>query len=512
MLFNSYIFIFAFLPICMLGFIWLTKHHHPHHALHWLLVASLFFYGWWNPNYLLLLLCSISVNYSLGYFLWLRAQSGRPTAILLYAGVTFNILLIAYFKYAYFLITNINIFINRPIALDPILLPLGISFYTFQKIAFLVDVSRGKVVHHRFRDYCLFITFFPQLIAGPIVQHKHIIPQFYDHSRLKITLKNISIGLTLFFIGLFKKTALADNIAVYANAVFEAAAANVLLTFWEAWGGALAYTLQLYFDFSGYSDMAIGLGYLFGITLPLNFFSPYKAKNIIDFWRRWHITLSHFLRDYLYISLGGNRQGERRRLMNLMITMLLGGLWHGANWTFVLWGALHGCYLTINHLWQSLLKKHSLDFFKHCTFSWIARLMTLLAVIVAWVPFRAESVASAQHMLAQMFSWNAIAIPQIFKHITLFADHPSGMFHNGLADWRWGASWIAGLLFIVLVFPNTAQLMRKHITLSDRPEILDSTLNFSWEPSKTWSFFLAILIFIAILSMSKKSEFLYFQF
>jgi len=352
MLFNSYQFIFLFLPITLLGFHLLGKEGYNRTAIAWLVGASLFFYGWWNPAYLALILFSIVFNYGVGVSLGYAPNSPKKKSVL-FLGVASNLGLLGYYKYANFFIENINVITGAEIVLDQIILPLAISFFTFQQIAYLVDVYRDKVKEHNFLHYCLFVTFFPQLIAGPIVHHKEMLPQFAQAITYRLRAKHLAVGFTIFVIGLFKKVVLADGIAVYATPVFEIAEFNVALTFFEAWGGALAYSFQLYFDFSGYSDMAIGIARMFGIRLPLNFNSPYKAISIIDFWRRWHLTLSRFFRDYVYIPLGGQRKGEIRRLVNLAITMLLGGLWHGAGWTFVFWGGLHGLFLVINHIWSN---------------------------------------------------------------------------------------------------------------------------------------------------------------
>ncbi len=522
MLFDSYIFIFCFLPATLFGYFLLTKYKKYYLAISWLVLASLFFYGWWNPKYLTLLLLSITVNYAFGYTLWKRAANGLDNKLLLFSGITLNLLFIGYFKYAYFLISNYNQVAPSAIDFDPIILPLGISFFTFQKIAFLVDASRGQLKDYRFSDYCLFVTFFPQLIAGPIVQHKQIIPQFANTKQLKVTAQNFNVGITIFFIGLLKKIGLADSIAVYANASFDAAAAGVHLTLFEAWGGALAYTFQLYFDFSGYSDMAIGLAYLFGIKLPINFFSPYKAKNIIDFWRRWHITLSSFLREYLYIPLGGNRKGPYRRQINLMLTMLLGGLWHGANWTFVLWGGLHGLYLMINHTWQQLCQKISFfAVFKKPFFSYLSHILTLTVVVVAWVPFRAENIHVTKSMLSSMFSIHALSIPKslVLKYGFLndiaskVGFQSNGMFYNGLADWYFGMVWIIGLLMVALIMPNTVQMMRRYLVAgreNQKPTMLVRAL--TWKPTTFWAIMTALIVLVSIMLISEDSEFLYFQF
>ncbi|MBT5260335.1 MAG: MBOAT family protein, partial [Nitrospina sp.] len=347
MLFNSYAFIFLFLPVTLLGFQLIGNRGHCRVAVSWLIGASLFFYGWWNPAYLGLILTSILFNYAVGVSL-----GSRPAKTVLVVGIAANLGLLGYFKYANFFVDNINALTGSDIVLERIILPLAISFFTFQQITYLVDTYRGETQECDFLRYCLFVTFFPQLIAGPIVHHREMMPQFAKDTFCRLKAKHLAVGLTIFSVGLFKKVILADGIAVYSTPVFDAAEAGVILTFVDAWCGALAFTFQLYFDFSGYSDMAIGLGRMFGIILPVNFFSPYKASNIIEFWRRWHITLSRFARDYLYIPLGGNRKGTLLRFANLMITMLLIGLWHGAGWTFVIWGGLHGSYLVINHGWH----------------------------------------------------------------------------------------------------------------------------------------------------------------
>lgn len=341
MLFNSYPFILLFLPTTLLGFFLLAKIKHRLAAA-WLAAASIFFYGWWNPAYVLLLLTSIGMNYAFGVRLARLHAAGRDehAGHLLTVAVVADLLLLCYYKYADFFLTNLGKLAGTPLGLAEIALPLGISFFTFTQIAFLVDARRGEAKEYSLIHYCLFVTYFPHLIAGPILHHGEMMPQFRNDATYRVKWENLAVGLTLFLIGLYKKTVLADGIAEFVGPAFNAAAAGSSLTLLNAWVAALAYTFQIYFDFSGYSDMAIGLSRLFGIVLPLNFDSPYKATSIIDFWRRWHITLSRFLRDYLYVSLGGNRKGTTRRYLNLFLTMLLGGFWHGAGWTFMCWGAM----------------------------------------------------------------------------------------------------------------------------------------------------------------------------
>ncbi|MGR9037820.1 MAG: MBOAT family O-acyltransferase, partial [Gammaproteobacteria bacterium] len=352
MLFNSYGFIFLFLPVVLTVFFMIGKKEHHSIAIAWLVGASLFFYAWWNPAYLGLMLGSILFNYAIGISLSSDEFKSSRKGILI-IGITANLALLVYYKYANFFVDNLNALFGRFLYLDTVILPLAISFFTFQQIAYLVDTYKGETKELNFLHYCLFVTFFPQLIAGPIVHHREMLPQFERDSLYSINVKRHAVGYTIFAFGLFKKLVLADGIAAYAIPAFQAADAGIQLTLFEAWTGALAYTFQLYFDFSGYSDMAIGLAMMFGIRLPLNFNSPYKATNIIEFWRRWHMTLSRFMRDYIYIPLGGNKKGLVGRHLNLMITMLLGGLWHGAGWNFMFWGGLHGFYLIANHFWRS---------------------------------------------------------------------------------------------------------------------------------------------------------------
>ena len=323
-------------------------------ALLWLSLASLFFYGYWNPKYLLLLAGSVLANYLIG--LKIRSLSGQRSQAKLLAtlGIVLNLGLIGYYKYAGFFVEEIAAIVNQDWSVDSIILPLAISFFTFQQIAYLVDCFQNKVKSHSFLEYLIFVTFFPQLIAGPIVHQADMLSQFRSANSHRRNIDFLATGITIFALGLFKKVIIADNLSAFATPLFSEAMDGTILSFAEAWTAALSWTFQLYFDFSGYSDMAIGLALMFGIVLPVNFASPYKATSIIEFWRCWHITLSNFLRDYLYIPLGGNRNGQLARYRNLGLTMLLGGLWHGAGWTYVIWGGLHGLYLTINHLWRAL--------------------------------------------------------------------------------------------------------------------------------------------------------------
>lgn len=466
MLFNSYEFIFLFLPISFLGYFLLNKLRYSSLAITWLALCSLFFYSWWNIANLPLMLASILFNYLVGTQLTKRhGQLGNRW--LLIFGVTCNLALLGYYKYADFFLTNLNELAGTGFSLLQLVLPLGISFFTFTQIAYLVDAYRGEVKEYNLVNYILFVTFFPHLIAGPILHHKEMMPQFSSIRKKVINWNNISHGILIFAIGLSKKVLIADTFAGWASPGFQAAS----LTLIEAWSTALAYTFQLYFDFSGYSDMAIGIALLFNIRLPQNFNSPYKSDSIIDFWRRWHMTLSRFLRDYLYIALGGNRKGKFRRHLNLLITMVLGGLWHGAAWTFVVWGFMHGLALVINHFWRSLgFKMHWL----------LGRILTFIFVVVAWVFFRAESFDQAMVVLKGMVN---------FQHIGLSAGITPALPY-GIKE--------VVVLAVAYLFVNTWKN------------------SIEWEKSFTpnwkWGIIVPLLLVAGIFGLNRVSEFLYFQF
>ena len=394
MLFNSYPFILLFLPVALAGYFRLGRRSNLAPVI-WLALASLAFYAIGNGQFVALLLLSIAFNYGIGQLLIVAklGPSQRKAAVIL--GVAGDLLVLGIFKYAGFATENINALLGTHFAVH-ILLPVGISFYTFTQIAFLVDAYRGQVAACALPHYALFVTYFPHLIAGPILHHKDMIPQFERKETKHPDAHLILCGIIVFAIGLFKKTCLADGIQPLVALAFEARSPS----FDQAWLGALAYTFQLYFDFSGYSDMAIGISLMFGIFLPVNFNSPYKATSIVEFWRRWHMTLSQFLRDYLYIPLGGNRRGPLLRYVNLMITMLLGGLWHGAAWTFVAWGALHGAYLCVNHAFNALVPGIPSALARPARMA--GAVLTFLAVVIAWVFFRAVSIDWALRVLRAM--------------------------------------------------------------------------------------------------------------
>ena len=523
MLFNSFGFILVFLPVTVAGFFVLARFSHQL-AAGWLTIASVFFYGWWNPAYVALLAVSISFNYAFGILI-VRAVAGSHAAArqrLLTLAVLANLLLLGYYKYANFFLGTANSLAGTHWSLGEIILPLGISFFTFTQIAFLVDTFQGKVKEYNFIHYALFVTYFPHLIAGPVLHHKEMMPQFGRPKTYRPTYENFAVGLTIFSIGLFKKVILADGIAVYASPIFAAAESGNPLTLFNAWGGVLAYSLQLYFDFSGYSDMAIGLSRLFGIVLPLNFNSPYKAVNIIEFWRRWHMTLSRFLRDYLYIALGGNRRGTTRRYLNLGLTMFLGGLWHGAGWTFAAWGTLHGLYLMVNYAWQALRRALGHDLSRSTRFGRaVAQALTLLAVIAGWVFFRASNFEAAMRLIEAMAGFRGIEIPEAFARLLgplrgLLASAGVEFREGGGSQFGLTYLWVGTLSCIALLAPNTQEIMRRyrpgldfHLTGGKEATAGSTT---AWRPSRWWGVAIGIVFACGMLSLTRVSEFLYFQF
>ncbi len=482
MLFNSYGFIFLYLPLVLIGFFQWARWRRDAAAA-WLAAASLFFYGYWNPVYVGLLLVSIVGNYWFGRRI---ADTGKKSVLVLAIGV--DLALLAYYKYANFFLDSVNSLAGTHWSLGTIILPLGISFFTFTQIAFLVDTYQGKVKEYNFIHYVLFVTYFPHLIAGPVLHHKDMMPQFARPATYQVNWLNVATGILLFTVGLFKKVYWADALAPYVAGIFDGAA-HATPTIYEAWCGALAYTLQIYFDFSGYTDMALGIALMFNIHLPTNFNSPYKASSIIDFWRRWHITLSTFLRDYLYIPLGGNRHGKLRRYGNLFATMLLGGLWHGAGWTFVIWGALHGAYLTVNHLWREHVAAHvprlPLGLGKL-----LGGALTFVAVVVAWVLFRAENVATALALLKAMFgiAYQPVTLAEVGAGKLLLLTDLSGRELVKLL--------LPGLLWVWLL-PNSLRVrfLSRHLLLT----LLQTGLAL-------------YLLFQILDQFGNYSPFLYFQF
>ncbi|GAA0775559.1 MBOAT family protein [Roseibium denhamense] len=502
MVFSSLEFIYLFLPPVLIGYLVLRHWGWENGIIWWLTIASLVFYAWWTPVYLPLLLGSVVINY--GFHRVLRQVRDK---FILITGIVFNLALIAVFKYADFFIGNANLIAGADIPMLNLVLPLAISFFTFQQISFLIDTYKGDIIQCDFGRYMLFVVFFPQLIAGPIVMQKETIPQFkLPVFRNKLVL-NLAVGSTLFAIGLFKKIVLADGIAPYANQVFSLAETTNGVPLEAAWIGALAYTFQLYFDFSGYCDMALGLARLFGIRLPVNFNSPYKATSISDFWRRWHITLSHFLRDYLYIPLGGNRSGPIRRYANLMITMLLGGLWHGASWTFVFWGGLHGAYLAINHGWDALSKNGYVpNILPRPVGNLLSRGITLLAVVVAWVFFRAESFNGASNIIHGMTGFSTVYEPKLWE----------SALSGTLQVW----AMMVALAAIVFLLPNAIEFTEKYNPVLGLKKLVaqrrsEGFLPVRWQPTTGWALGVSVLFGLALIQtyrLAEMTEFIYFNF
>ncbi|AWB46348.1 membrane-bound O-acyltransferase family protein [Paenibacillus sp. CAA11] len=464
MLFNSYEFIFVFMPVTVIVYFILNRFRLIFASKLWLALSSLFFYCWWDIHYLPLLLGSIAFNYIMGRTIGHVSQDQvKKRKLLLTLAIVGDVALLGYYKYADFFISNANTLLNQNFQLLSIVLPLGISFFTFTQIAYLVDAYRGTAKEYNIVSYVLFVTFYPHLIAGPILHHKEMMPQFDRLRNKRANSRNIAKGLFIFCIGLFKKVVIADTFSPIAAKGFDT---MTQLNFIEGWTTSLAYTIQLYFDFSGYCDMAIGIALLFNIKLPINFNSPYKAVSIQDFWRRWHMTLSRFLRDYIYIPLGGSRKGPTRTHINSMATMLIGGFWHGAGWTFIFWGFLHGFAQFIHRIWQKTGIKMP---------KWFAWLITFLFVNLAWVFFRAKTWDDAIKVLKGMIGLNGLGLSGL-----------SGYLHN---------------LMLIAVFFLVAVLFRNSNEMLER-----------FKPGWKSAAFAAFIFVYAVVYFNKVSEFLYFSF
>lgn len=487
MLFNSYEFIFIFLPVMFVVYFYLNSKRLILGAKIWLVLGSLFFYSYWNVIYLPLILLSIFVNYGVGLSLVNHKKIRISSKTILSFGIVFNLGLLGYFKYTDFFLDNFNGIFGTNIPLPHIILPLGISFFTFTQIAFLVDAYKQEAKEYSLINYMLFVTYFPHLLAGPILHHKEMMPQFASKYNWVKNYRNIALGLFIFSIGLFKKVVIADTFAVWANAGFDTATTLNLI---EAWATSLSYTFQLYFDFSGYTDMAIGISLMFNIKLPINFNSPYKALSIQDFWRRWHMTLSRFLRDYLYIPLGGNRKGNIRTYVNLITTFLLGGLWHGAGWTFIIWGLLHGIALAIHRFWQSL------GFRMNKILAWF---ITFNFINITWIFFRAKDFESAMKVFGSMFSLNNIVLSEklltkldFLKEIGISSGK---VFINIGAQTNEILIWTFITFILILALKNSMTYLNSNFKANYKNLIL----------------FIICFTYSAA-SMSKITEFLYFNF
>lgn len=482
LLFNSYEFIFIYLPFTFVVYFLLAKYRLIRGATIWLTVASLGFYGYWDIRYVPLLMLSICFNFLIGR----RIETGQNKKRTLYLGIIVNICLLGYFKYMGFLVETFDFVLGAGLSIPQIILPLGISFFTFTQTAYLIDAYRGETKRYSFATYCLFVTIFPHLIAGPIINHKAMVPQFSRLRNFVINYKNIAAGLSLFSMGLFKKVVIADKLSPWVNEFFGKAE---ILTFVDAWAAALGYTFQLYFDFSAYSEMAIGLGLIFNLRFPQNFDSPYQSFSIIDFWRRWHMTLGTWVKYYLYIPLGGNRHGEWRKMRNLFLSMSIIGLWHGAGWTFVIWGGIHGALLMINHQWRRL--KITLP-------KLVCWLTTFICVVVAWVFFRAASVNEALLILSAMTDVRHIVLPENGP----FVQYMSWAQPWGVTFSTWHHSeplnrilWqLVGLWALLLFMPNPVRLMNK------------------FKPGWMWFTLALIFLLVSLYKMDTYTEFLYFQF
>jgi alginate O-acetyltransferase complex protein AlgI len=511
MLFNSLAFLLIFLPATVFLYWALSRTNTSANRIV-LAVASFVFYAYWDWRFLPLLVCSIAVNYTLGMAISKRVNGNRSHSAkaIFIAAITFNLILLGVFKYANLVDRTVSDLADTRLLLPNIILPIGISFFTFTQIAFLVDTYKEGVKEYRFWDYALFVSYFPHQIAGPILHHREMMTQFRDRIIARVTVANIVIGMSIFSIGLAKKVLLADTFETSATPVFDAADQGYPIKFAEAWGAALAYTLQLYFDFSAYCDMAIGISLVFGIRLPANFNSPYKATNIIDFWRRWHMTLSRFLRSYLYIPLGGNRNGKARRYLNLLLTMGLGGLWHGASWTFLLWGLLHGMYLAINHGWQTLIPVGS-RLRTNLLYTPISWGVTMVAVMIGWVFFRAATVGGAFTIVGAMFGGNGIALP-----VQLIGTGSAGFLY---ADAGWlgavggvRALFVLGIgLLIVLVAPNLQQVFSNYSPVLDSSARSENGL-IRWRPTLGWAILIGVIAGVSVSRLGNDSAFLYFNF
>lgn len=512
MLFTSYEFLFAFFPVTVAIYFALGRGAAARAAI--LLLASLAFYAWWNWIFLALLLGSICVNYGLGIFIQQAMAGGRDRQAkwIMMSGICLNVAILGLFKYSGFAVENFNALTGADMVIGSIVLPLGISFFTFEQIGFLVDIGRGAPYRLEPLRFAVFVSFFPRLVAGPILRYNEIVPQLeQDMQGRGQRVHDLAIGLSFFSIGLAKKAFLADGIAPFVAPLFDAAAAGQSVDLFAAWGGVLAYTAQLYFDFSGYSDMAIGAARCFGVRFPENFNSPYKSGSIIEFWRRWHITLSRFLRDYVYISLGGNRLGETRRYLNLLATMLIGGFWHGANWTFVVWGALHGLYLVVNHAWVAgAARRRSLAVVRASLPGRAGGfLLTFLAVVVAWVFFRAQTLDAGLRVLAAMTGRNGALLPlAIMMHLQpvapLLAALGIGSGGSGtqfVSTWFW----IAALFPIAFFAPNTQEIVAKVQASLQAPQ------KARWA-GQAWAMAMGAAAFIGLLSANRANAFLYWQF
>jgi alginate O-acetyltransferase complex protein AlgI len=523
MLFNSYEFIFAFLPVTVLVFFALGRASRVW-ALRWIIAVSLFFYGWWRPLNVLIIAPSVLINFLLARLLQrlCRQEKSRAAQAVLLLGIAFNVAFLGYFKYSNFLVGAMNDAFGTQVFLAHIILPLGISFITFQKIAFLVDVQAGRIESFTLQDYCLFVLFFPQLIAGPIVHYREMMPQFH-RALCRFDKDNVSVGLTLFAFGLFEKVFFADNLARFVSPLYERGALGSNIALLPGWVAAIGFTLQIYFDFAGYTDMALGIARMFGIRLPPNFNSPLRASNIVDFWLRWHMTLTRFLTAYIYNPLAlwlTRRRAARGRsgfagqhksvgafiellMFPTLLTMLVSGIWHGAGYTFIVWGLLHGVYLTINHAWRQVGPKLWRDKSAYERFMRPAGfIITFTCVAASMVIFRSVNLKTAGHIFQGMLGLHGLGFSELKTVLSIGRTR--------------AALWIIASAFIALVCPNTLQMLNRYepaLGWKPRPQqdAMDAT-RILWTPSLAWAVALSVIVAIGILNLGGHSEFLYWQF
>jgi len=539
-LFNSVPFIFGFLPLVLAGF-YTLGHWRRDWAILWLILASLCFYAWWRPLNVLLITPSILVNYLLARIIQHRVDT-RPgiarTALI--AGILFNLCFLGYFKYINFFGVVAGDVFGVNMVFANVILPLGISFITFQKIAFLVDVHSGRVTSFTLKDYALFVLFFPQLVAGPIVHYREMMPQFHV-APCRFHADDMATGIVLFSFGLFKKTVLADSIATYVSPLYADAAHGAQITLFHAWIAAIGFMLQIYYDFAGYSEMALGLARFFGVKLPVNFYSPLKAASVIEFWQRWHMTLTRFLTAYLYnpmtLALTRRRMARGAPASSVtsspsafitliafptIVTFAICGMWHGAGYTYIVWGFIHGVLLTINQGWRALRRAYlPRRMVIGSPLRFVGRALTFISVVAAVVIFRASTVGAALIVWKGMIGINGATLPQAyFDHGGVLAwilqsahvrpDPSSGLLF--IAAWLW----IAGLLAIAWFMPNVLQILRNYEPAlgvsATVPPGEKQTIWLSWRPTTAWSVGMAVVTAAGILSLGHLSEFLYWQF
>lgn len=452
-----------------------------------LIIISLIFYGSWQEKYLIHLLLSVAINYYLGNKILLTGNKKY-----LIVGIILNLLFIGYYKYFNFFGLIFEDVFSISFSKKDIIMPLAISFFTFQQIAYLSDLYTKKITkYYNFSEYLLFVSFFPQLIAGPIVHFREVISYFNSKFLGKFDARDISIGISIFTIGLFKKVIIADNIAVIPNQIFDN---SDFVNSYDIIIGALSYSLQIYFDFSGYSDMAIGLGRLFGVKIPVNFYSPYRATSFIDFWRRWHITLGNFLRDYIYIPLGGNRNNLTKQCINIMITMFISGLWHGANYTFVIWGLLHGILICINYCWISLIKTTGAAKLQKTTcYKILSNIVIFSVITLLWIIFRSNNIETLSEILRTLLQFNLDTTTSKYDLIDLL--------------------YLLLPLTIVFILPNVAQIFTDELNSDNLPKT-HYFIKLQYRPTLTYSLAISFMLLVSLICMNlqKSSEFIYFNF